>query len=324
MRRRNFIAMLGGAVVVWPLLARAQPAAKVPRVGFIFSGTRTANARQLDAFHQGLRELGWIAGKNIAVEERNAEGQLERLPDLAADLVRIKADVILVNNGNAARAAKRTTSATPIVLAGVAGPVESGLVASLSRPGGNITGLSLLSPESSAKRLQLLKQAVPAASRIAVLRASLSEQIWKETEAAAHSVGVMLQPIDLRSADDIGSAFSELTKGRYNALFVIRSAITRIHARRIVDFAARNHIATMFDDSLYVADGGLMSYGSDLNDIHRRAAAYVDKILKGAKPGDLPIEQPTKFELVINLKTAKGIGLTIPQDLLFRADKVIE
>ena len=324
MRRRTFIAMLGGTAVVWPLSLRAQPAAKLPRVGFILSGTRGANARQLDAFYQGLRELGWIAGKNIAVEERYAEGQLERLPETAADLVRIKTDVILVNNGNAARAAKRATSAIPIVLAGVAAPVESGLVASLARPSGNITGLSLLSPESSGKRLQLLKQVVPAASRIAVFRTSSSDPIWKETEAAAHSVGVMLQPTDLRSADDIDSALSELTKGRHNALFVIRSAITRIHARRIVDFAARNQIPTMFDDSLYVTDGGLMSYGSNLNDVHRRAAAYVDKILKGARPGDLPIEQPTKFELVLNLKTAKTLGLTIPQELLLQASRVIE
>ena len=320
-------------LLVVPLAAEAQQPAKVPRIGFL--GTLPTNP-YYEALRQGLQEFGYVEGQNIAIERRYSEGKAERLPDLAAELVRLKVDVILVDAcGAPLNAASKATSAIPIVVAACNDDlVATGLISSLARPGGNITGLSELTPELGAKRLQLLKEAVPKVRRVAVLwnptyseRFSASFRFWSsdwvEVRAAAQVLGVTLQPVEIRGPDDFDTAFSAMTKERAEALIAFSDPVIVLHRRRIADLAAKSRLPSMYASIEVVDAGGLMFYGPSNSDMFRRAAVYVGKILKGAKPADLPMEQPTKFELVINLKTAKALGLTIPQSLLRRVDEVI-
>jgi putative ABC transport system substrate-binding protein len=281
-------------------------------------------------FRQGLRDLGYVEGSNVAIEFRDAEGKLERLPALAAELAALKVDVIVVGGTVAAVAAKQATKTVPIVFVSAIDPVTDGLVTSLARPGGNVTGLSTLAPELIGKRLEQLKQAVPGVSQVAVLwqPGALGERterdMLKETEFAAQALRVRLHFVAVRGPDDFDSAFSDMTKARAGALTVLGTTTLINERRRLVDLAAKNRLPAVYGLREYVDAGGLMCYGPNNADMFRRAATYVDKILKGAKPGDLPVEQPTKFELVINLKAAKALGITIPQSVLARADEVIQ
>jgi putative ABC transport system substrate-binding protein len=307
-------------------VAQAQQAKKVPRIGYLSPASVSPSSAWIEAFRQGLRELGYVEGQNIAIEYRWAEGKADRLPDLAAELVRLKVDVIVVV-GPAAAAAKKATKTIPIVTASAADPVASGLVDSLARPGGNITGLSIMAPELSGKRLELLKEAVPGITRIAVLRDPTnpgSALTWKETQVAARALGVQLQLLEWRSAKDIEASFAAMKSERAGALIPLRGPLIVDQRTWFVNLVAKSRLPAMYDDGDFVDAGGLMFYGPNRVDLHRRAATYVDKILKGTKPADLPVEQPTKFEFVINLKTAKQIGLTIPPNVLARADKVIK
>jgi len=329
MERRKFMAAMAGGLLAAPLAAEAQQAAKVPRVGYL-AFNLAANPHFLEAFRQGLRDVGYVEGQNILIEYRSAEGQLERLPDLAAELVHVQVDVLVSEGTPPSLAAKQATRTIPIVFAASADAVGSGLVASLARPGGNVTGLSFLGPETVGKCLQLLKEAVPGLTRVAVLShlGNPSEAtrtiMLKESEVAARSLAVRLQFLVARGPDDLDRVFSEMTRARAGALTVLTSIMFFGERRRLVDLAAKNRLPVVYPWREPVDAGGLMAYGPSLPDLFRRAATYVDKILKGAKPGDLPVEQPTKFELVINLKTAKALGLTIPQSLLGRADEVIQ
>ena len=325
--RRAFIGTLAGTLLATPLAADAQQATKVSRIGFLASGAAAGTAPRLEAFRQGLRDLGYVEGRNIAIEYRWAEGKVERLPAFAVELLGLKVDVIVAVSTPDALAARKATRTIPIVFVTAGDPVDSGLVAGIARPGGNVTGLSLLAPEIVARQLQTLKEAVPKASRVAVLSNSANPNtplLVKETEAAARSLGVRLQLLGVRGDDAFDSAFSAVTKERPDALFVLFDPLLFLHRTRIVEFANKNRLPAMYAHREFAEVGGLMAYGADLRDNYRRAAAYVDKILKGAKPADLPVEQPTKFELVINLKTAKALGLTIPPSLLQRADEVIQ
>jgi putative ABC transport system substrate-binding protein len=327
--RRAFLTALGGSVLAAPLAAEAQQAAKVARIGYL--GPNLAASPHLpEAFRHGLRDLGYVEGRTVVIEYRDAEGKFERLPALAAELVALKVDIIVAGGTPQPLAARQATGTIPIVFAGAVDPVGSGLVASLARPGGNITGLSLLTPELVGKCLEQLKQAVPGVSRVAVLwqPGGLGERTDKDmlkgAEVAARALGVGLQIVEARGPADFDRAFSDMTRARAGALTVLPSNMFFNERRRLVDLAAKNRLPAVYPLREYVDAGGLMAYGSDLADLFRRAAFYVDKILKGAKPGDLPIEQPTKFELVINVKTAKALGLTIPDSLLRRADEVIQ
>ncbi len=321
-----FIVIVALGVLAAPLPAAAQPPAKVPRIGFLGSGSPSTYGPLIVAFRQALRDLGYVEGQNFVMELRWAEGREERLPDLAAELVRLKVDVILTHAAPNALVAKQATTTIPIVVAFAADPVGSGLVASLARPGGNVTGLSLLSPELGGKRLQLLNEVAPRASPVAILwnpAIASGAAIVRETEAAARTLGVQLQSLEVRGPDDFESAFAAATGGRARALIMVEYPLIFIHRARIVDFAAKSRLPAMYPLREFVDAGGLMSYGAHAADLWRRAATYVDKILRGAKPADLPVEQPTRFELVINLKTAKALGLTIPPSILVRADQVI-
>jgi len=311
-----------------PLAAEAQQAAKIPRIGYL-TGSLAASPHLPEAFRQGLRDLGYVESRNVVIEYRDAEGKLERLPALAAELVALKVDVIVAGGTPVALAAKQATRTLPIVFAAAADPVTDGLVTSLARPGGNVTGLSALTPELVGKRLELLKQAVPEVSRVAVLWQSggqgerTEKDLLKGAEGAAPALGVRLQFVEARGPVDVDRAYSDMTRERADALTILPSPMFFIERRRLVDLAAKNRLPAVYPRREFVDSGGLMAYGPNGADMYRRAATYVDKILKGAKPGDLPIEQPAKFELVINLKTAKALGLTIPQSLLGRADEVI-
>jgi putative ABC transport system substrate-binding protein len=308
-------------------VAEAQQTVKISRIGMLSGGSPTASAARYEVFQQGLRELGYVEGKNIVIEYRWAEGKLDRFPALAAELVRLKVDVIVTWGPTATLSAKEATNTIPIVMANDSDPVGSGVVASLARPGGNITGLSTLSPELSGKQLQLLKEVVPKLSRVAVLGASTSTSsalALKETELAAGRVGVQLQYLDVLDPKDIETAFREARKGRADAALVLSTAVLNTQRKQIIDLAVKSRLAAIYPDTAYTEAGGLISYEANGADMWRRAAAYVDKILKGTKPADLPVEQPTKFELVINLQAAKQIGLTIPPNVLARADKVIK
>jgi len=312
--------VFGGAV------AQAQQAGKIPRIGFLLAPARSAVLESLDAFRQGLREIGYVEGQNIVIEYRYAEGKFDRLPDLAAELVGLKVDVIVAAGGALAiKPAKNATSTIPIVMTGTADPVASGFVVSLARPGGNITGLSLGGAELSGKRLELLKETVPSVSRVAVLsyQTNPPNLFLKETRAAAQTLGLKLQSVEVRGPNDIESAFQAAVKGRVGALTVGPDPLLTANRKRVIDLAAKNQLPAIYAWRDHVEDGGLMSYAPKLSDLYRRAATYVDKILKGAKPADIPVEQPTKFELIINLKAAKQIGLTIPPHVLARADRVI-
>jgi putative ABC transport system substrate-binding protein len=320
--------LLGG--LFSPVAAEAQQAAKIARIGYLTSSLGVY-PHLPEAFRQGLRDLGYVEGRNLVIEYREAEGKADRLPALAAELVALKVDVIVAAPGTVATlAAKQATRTIPIVFIAAADAVSDGLVTSLARPGGNVTGLSNLAPELVGKRLELLTQAVPGVSRVAVLRlpGALGERtdkdMLKEAEAAARALGVRLQVVEARGPADIDRAFSDMTRAHAGALTVLPSNMFLREHRRLVDLAAKNRLPAVYSVREYVDAGGLMSYGANLADLFRRAATYVDKILKGAKPADLPVEQPTKFELVINLKTAKALRLTIPQSLLGRADHVVE
>jgi ABC-type uncharacterized transport system substrate-binding protein len=306
--------------------SQAQQPKNVPQIGFLGFTSLSGIAARIEAFRQGLRELGYVDGKNIVIEYRSAEGKLDRLSELAAELVRLKVDVIVTSGPSVTRAVKEATTTIPIVMGFDTDPVGNGFVASLARPGGNITGLSVVSPELSGKQLELLKEIVPKLSRVAVLGTSTNpgnSQALKETELAAGAYTVQLQNLDVLSPKDIETAFRDASRGRAGAVLVLASPIIESHRTQIADLAAKNRLPAIYYAPEFVEAGGLMSYGTSFADLFRRAATYVDKILKGAKPGDLPVEQPKKFEFIINLKTAKQIGLTIPPNVLARADKVI-
>jgi ABC-type uncharacterized transport system substrate-binding protein len=305
--------------------AEAQQAAKPPRIGFIMADSTGADPR-VDAFRQGLRELGYVEGKNIAVEYRFAEGKEERLLKLVAELVGLKAEIIVTDGTAVTRAVKNATKTIPIVMASDGDPVGNLFVASLARPGGNITGLTNLLAGLSGKRLEVLKDAIPATSRFGIIwnpENPSSITGFKETQVAAQSLGVQLQSLEVRGPNDFESAFQAAKKGQAGALTVVSDSVMFAHRTRMLELAAKQRLPTMHTQSLWVQDGGMISYGTYFPDLYRRATTYVDKILKGAKPADLPVEQPTKFELVINLKTAKQIGLAIPPNVLARADRVI-
>jgi putative tryptophan/tyrosine transport system substrate-binding protein len=313
------------SLLVAPLVADAQPSAKVARIGYLSVAGGTGSPL-VEAFRQGLRELGYVEGQNVTIAFRTAEGS-DRLPALAAELVQLPVDIIVTAGENAARAVQHATRTIPIVLVASSDPIELGLVASLARPGGNLTGLSLMSLGLAGKRLELLKEAVPTAARVGVLfnPASIGAgQQWRETERAAQALGVQLQALEVRHAEELERAFAAATSAGIGALMVWRSFLIVAHQTRILQLAAQSRLPVMSDLGAFVDDGGLMSYGPSLPDAFRRAATYVEKILNGAMPGDLPIEQPTKFELVLNLKTAKAMGITIPPSLLFLADEVIQ
>jgi putative ABC transport system substrate-binding protein len=309
------------------LSAEAQQPKKVPRVGYLSVLSPSSDAARLEAFRQGLGELGYVEGQSLTIEARYADGKLNRLPDLAGELVRLKVDVIVAGGSTAIRATKNATKLIPIVMAHGSDPVALGYVASLARPGGNITGLTHLAPELGGKRLELLKDMIARLARVAVLTdpgtGGHGPQI-RELEVAAPALGLQLRPVEVRAPDELESAFSAMTTWRAGAFIGLQQPTLDRLRQRIVDLAAKNRLPAMYPNSEYVETGGLVSYAADIVAMFRRAATYVDKILKGTKPADLPVEQPTKFELVINLKTAKQIGLTIPPNVLARADKVIK
>ena len=326
-RALTLIVTLTLGILAAPVTAGAQQAAKVPRIGVLHPGAPTTSSHFAAAFDQGLREHGYLEGQNIVVERRFAEAKAERISDIAAELVRLKVDVIVTSNDVGIAAVKQQTQTIPIVMANSTDPVGTGFVASLARPGGNVTGLSSISPALSAKRLELLKEAVPGLSRVAIMwspdvRGSVLD--YKETESAARSLRLQLQSVEVSRADDFNRAFSALTTGRAEALTVASFPLAFRNRSQIVNLAQKNRLPSMYGLREFADAGGLMAYGPNYAEGWRRAATYVDKILKGAKPGELPVEQPTKFELVINLKTAKALGLTIPASLLRRADHVIQ
>ena len=316
------VILLAVAVTV-----EAQQPKKVLRIGYLSPGSASGISDRIEAFRQGLRDLGYVVGENIIIEWRSGQGKRERWDELAAELVRLKVDVIVTGGQSMTQAAKKATSTIPIVMAQDSDPVGNGFVASLARPGGNVTGLSNLRPELSGKRLELLKEIVPEVSRVAVLANSNepgNARIVKEIELPAEASGVQLQVLDVVSSKDIEIAFRAATKAHADALLVVDSAILTDHRREIANLALKSRLPAIYGSSVWVEFGGLVGYGPSFADLARRAAIYVDKILKGAKPADLPVEQPTKFELVINLKAAKQIGLTIPPNVLARADRVIK
>ena len=307
--------------------ADAQQAKKIPRVGVLLPGSPSTYSLRADAFLQGLRELGYVEGKTIAVEWRWAEDRVEQLPALAAELVGLNVDIIVTSGTQAIKALKNATSTTPIVMALVGDPVGSGFVASLARPGGNLTGLTNVAPDLSGKRLELLKEVVPGASRVAALlnpTNPLDQVELKETQVAAQKLVVQLQAVEASDANSLQEAFATMTRNRAQALVVLTDGIFYSQRSRIVELVTKNRLPAMYFQPEFADDGGLMSYAPNTNQFFRRAAVYVDKILKGAKPADLPVEQPIKFEFIINLRAAKQIGLTIPPNVLVRADKVIK
>jgi len=332
MDRRAFISTLACGLLAAPLAAQAQQAGKVARIGYLVTGSRESpeTRASFDTFRQGLREHGYVVGQNILIEYRAADGRIERLPALAAELARLKVDLIVAVATPGARASQQATTTIPIVGVAMGDPVRDGLVASLARPGANVTGSTFLGPELVPKRLELFKEALPSILRVAVLwhPGAFGERtmgdMLKASEATSRTLGVRLQLAEVRGSDDLDRAFSTMIKERADALFVLPSTMLFNERRRIVVLAAKYRLPSMFNAREFVELGGLMGYGASILDLNRRAAIYVDKILQGAKPGDLPVEQPTKFELVINLKTAKALGLTIPPSLLQRADQVIE
>jgi putative ABC transport system substrate-binding protein len=306
-------------------LAEAQQPKKIPRIGYVSSGY--GPGRQLEAFRQGLHDLNYIEGKNIIIEYRFAKGNSERILDLAADLIHKKVDLIITSGTAQARAIQQVTTTTPILVVVTGDPVGTGLVASLARPGGNITGFSIMSPELSGKRLELLKEAAPKTKRVGVLWDALQPDNildFNTTQLAARAFGLKLQSLELRGTEDLEGAFLIAVKQRLNALVVIGGGVVNINQKRILAFEAENRLPAIHEQLWFAEAGGLMAYGVNVPDLFRRSATYVDKILKGAKPADLPVQQPTKFEFIINLKAAKQIGLTIPPNVLARADKVIK
>jgi putative ABC transport system substrate-binding protein len=314
------------AVMGVGMIAAAQQSTQVPRIGFLTAISASSMSARMEALRNGLHELGYVEGKNIVVEYRYANGKIDYLPAFAAELVRLKVDIIVTAGASATGPAKEATTTIPIVMAQDGDPVATGIVASLARPGGNITGLSTLAPELSGKRLELLKEIVPKLSRVAVFGTSTqpnNAQLLKEVELAAKAFGVKLQKLDLLGPKDFETAFRAAVKERAGAALVLASPVILSQRAQILDLAVKSRLPVIFPQYEYVEDGGLMSYAPSYSDMFRRAATYVDKILKGAKPADLPVEQPKKFEFIVNLKAAKQIGLTIPPNVLARADKVI-
>jgi putative ABC transport system substrate-binding protein len=323
MDRRAFIVTVGGGLLAAPLAAETQPAAKVARLGVLLFGTPDTDA--FPAIRRGLGALGYVEGRNILFEHRYAEGRPERLPDLASDLVRSKPDLIIAAGGDVAPFAKRATGTIPIVMITSADPVQGGLVASLARPGGNVTGVTFVSSDLAGKRLQFLKEAAPGVTRVAVLwNPDHPDGEFPATLAAGRSLGVQVQSLEVRGRDDFAGAFAAANRERMEAVIVVSSRLMTLNRARILDLAAQNRLLLVSGWGPWAAEGGLLSYGPDLDAVIRSSATYVDRILKGARPADLPVEQPTKFELVINMRTAKALGLTIPQSLLLRADEVIQ
>jgi putative tryptophan/tyrosine transport system substrate-binding protein len=324
MKRREFITLGGMAAALWPLPLLAQQAAKIPRLGMLLYSTVRGDPNA-EAFHRGMRELGYVDGQNISYEYRFAEGRPERLPELAADLVRLKPDVIFALGGDVAPDARKATQTIPVAFAVSTDPVLSGLVASLSRPGGNATGVTFLLDELASKRLVLLKEAVPQLSRVAFLfNPDHPDNERREAERAAAALGVKLHLAEVRGPGDFDPAFDAIARAGVDALYVVSSRQTVTNIARIVDFAAKHRLPLVGGWGAWTQAGGLISYGPNVSEMVRQSAAYVDKILKGAKPGELPVQQPTRFELLINLKTAKTLGLAIPEAFLLQADRVIE
>ena len=326
MSKKVFGPALGAMLLALSFLAEAQQP-RVPRVGYIFATTSSEAPDLLKAVREGLRELGYVEGRTIALEVRWAEGRYERLPALVAELVHVRVDVLVVATTPGALAAKSATSTIPVVMVAVGDPVGSGLVASLARPGGNLTGLSLLNPELHGKRLELLKQVLPRVSRVGALTNPgnpIHAVFWKETEAAAQALALQLQPIEVRGPEDFAGAFAAAASGHDGAIIAFDDPLTLGYSTQIVALAAKHRLPAIYGFREFPEVDGLMSYGANRRDLYRRTTVFVGKILKGTKPADLPVEQPTKFELVINLKAAKQIGLTIPQSVLYRADKVIK
>jgi putative tryptophan/tyrosine transport system substrate-binding protein len=327
MRKAGVLSILFVVVLLaLGVTAEAQQPKQVPRIGFLGATSPSTISARVEAFRQGLRELGYVEGKSIFIDWRFAEGKADRLPTLAAELVRLKVDVIVTGAPQATRSAKQATVTVPIVMASDDDPVGSGFVSSLARPGGNITGSSTLSPEISGKQLEFLKEVLPKLSRVAVLGDAIrpgTPQALREINVAADGFGVQLQYLEVRGPKDIETAFRAASKERADAVLILASTVLFSQRRQVVDLAVKSRFPAIYNRPEYVEDGGLVFYGVSYTDLYRRAAIYVDKILKGAKPADLPVEQPKKFELVINLKAAKQIGLTIPPNVLARADKVI-
>ena len=326
MDRRAFIGSVAGSLLSASLGADAQPAPRIPRIGYLAPSLSPEALRLIEAFRQGLREHGYVEGQNVALELRSADGRVDRFPALAAELVALKVDVIVAGATPAVLPAKQATGTIPIVFPVHTDPIGAGLVATLGRPGGNVTGLSFSSEDLTGKRVQLLKEVVPGVSRIAVLwkspNAAAMVQL-RAVEVAAQALAVSVQLLEVRGAEDLESAFEAARTGRSGALLVVDDPFTFLLRKRIVELAAESRLPGMYGPREFAVDGGLIAYGANLEDMFRRAATYVAKILEGAKPADLPVEQPTKFDLVINLKTAKALGLTIPQSFMARADEVI-
>jgi putative ABC transport system substrate-binding protein len=326
MKRRAFIKLISGVAVAWPLAARAQQKAKLPTIGFLGAGRASGYGKLADAFATRMGELGWVEGSNIAISYRWAEGNAERLADIAAEFVRLKVDVIVTNGNVAIAAAKRATSQIPIVFAGAGDPVGGGLVASLARPGGNVTGMSLQEIDTAGKRLEMLREVIPNLRRLAIVANSSNSSSaleMREVQKAADRFGLEAILLDIQRAEEITPELAGL-KGRADALYVCGDPLMRDRRVEISTFAANAKLPTMFNQRSNVEAGGLMSYGPSFADLYRRAAEIVDKILRGEKPADIPVEQPTKFELVVNLTTARALGLIVPQTLLATADEVIE
>ena len=326
MRLIGLAVVLALSLALAPLAGEAQQAGKMPRIG-VLSGPLSANLARIKAFREGLGELGYVEGKSIVIEWRFLGDKGDRLPALAVELTRLKVDVLVAFGPASTQAAKEATNTIPIVMAQVNDPIGAGFVASLARPGGNVTGLSLMAPELSGKKLELLKEIVPKLSRVAVFGTSTlpgNAQSVKETELAAKTLGLQLQYLGVEDPKDLDTAFRNAVSWRAHAIIVLQSPVFGSRRKALVELAVKNRLPAMYPHSEYMDAGGLMFYGPSISDLFRRAATYVDKILKGAKPADLPVEQPTKFELVVNLKTAKALGLTIPPSVLLQADRVIQ
>jgi putative ABC transport system substrate-binding protein len=328
-RRDAIISLVALGAGDWSVLAFGQQDRKIWRIGMLLPTLPDTFGSRIEAFRLGLRELGYIEGKNIVLEIRWAEGKYERLPELASELVGLKVDVLVTSATLAADVARRTTRTIPIVMASIADPVGAGLVESLARPGGNMTGLTLMSPELAGKRMQLVRELLPKATRVGVISSpstteTTRQQFIEEYRRAGEQIGVQILVQRPKVADELPELFANLRRNHADALMVQIGPFTGINMEKIIVLAASQRLPVIYDNERFVTAGGFISYGIDLDDVYRRTATYVDKILKGARPGDLPIEQPTKIELVINLKTARGLGITIPKEVLFRADRVIE
>ena len=328
MKSKIFGYALAALILTSSHIAEAQQQGKIPRIGILQGGTAASSKNNLDAFRTGLRDLGYVQDRNIVLEYRYADGKFDLLPVLASELVKAKVDVVLAGGTQTTSAAKQATNTIPIVVGGAGDLVAAGLVASLARPGGNITGSTRMSKDLSGKRIELLKETVSKAARVAVLSFSatalLDRDELNEMESAARYLGVKVQSVDIRDPNEFQTAYKAMIKEHADAVIILQGSFSSLHRRQLVELATMNRLPSMCEESLFVNEGCLMSYGPDLRHLYRRAAIFVDKILKGAKPADLPVEQPTKFELVINLKTAKQIGLTIPPNVLARADRVLK